>query len=149
MKNETKEKNFALRLIVRHFINNLSEDYKVYVYFSNGRLIYIDGEIKNIFKIDINIYETTLKNLYLYLFIEEYGNVDQPLLVYLANKELKRYSSLDIQQLLNVSAIRLNIFEGGRTDFTGDFSYENIALKMGFNKSEFNQTFNQAFRKVK
>ena len=49
MKNETKEKNFALRLIVRHFINNLSEDYKVYVYFSNGRLIYIDGEIKNIF----------------------------------------------------------------------------------------------------
>ena len=74
MRNETKIKYYVLRLAVRHYIRLYSECFKVYVYFvkNTDKILYIDKKLKDIFKPELNIYETTLKNLYLYLLREDY-----------------------------------------------------------------------------
>ena len=150
MRNEIKIKYYVLRLAVRHYIRIYSENHKVFVYFTENsdEIFYIDKRINNIFKSKMNIYETTLKNLYLYLFTQDYSDVEQALLVYLANKELKRYTTLDIQILLNVSSTLLKRFESGTADFKGPFSFDNLSMKLGFDKAEFNQTFKNNFKKV-
>ena len=150
MRNETKIKYYVLRLAVRHYIRLYSEDHKIYVYFmkNSDEIFYIDLKLNNIFRPEMNIYETTLKNLYLFLFIQDYSDVEQAFLVYLANKELKRYTTLDIQILLNVSSTLLKRFESGTADFKGPFSFDNLSKKLGFDKSEFNQIFKNCFKKV-
>ena len=150
MKNETKEKYYVLRQAVRHYIRLYSENFKVYVYFvkNTDKILYIDKKLKDIFKPELNIYETTLKNLYLYLLREDYCDTDHALLVYFANKELKRYTTIDIQILLNVDSTLLKRFESGTVDFKGPFSFDNLSMKLGFDKKEFNQTFKTSFKKV-
>ena len=146
---ESKEKLYVLRQSTLHYIDQFSEDMKVYVYFhkTTKKIIYIDKKI-NIIIQDTDIYETTLKNLYLYLFFEDYENTNQALLVFLANKELYCYSDIDIMYLLDVTYIHLKRFETGLGEFKGPFSFENLETKLGFKKEEFTLSFNTMFKKV-
>lgn len=151
MKSESKEAYFLIRQAVRFYINKYSENEKVYVYFykDTDKIIYIEPRtLSKLIKENITIYETTLKNLYLYLFTHDYHNVDQAILVYLANKELKGYTNYDIQVLLSVNSMRLHRFENGYSDFKGTFSFKNLAGKLGFDEKEFNETFRKRFKRV-
>jgi len=151
MKDRIKEKYFAIRQMIRHLIKIYSEEYIMYVWFhkQTREIVYIDKKLHNLVdKENTEIYTTTLKNLYLYLFTCDYNNVDNALLVYFANKDLKRYSSFDVQILLEVTYNQLFKFENGLTEFRGCFSFDNLSKKLGFSKSEFNQTFKDRFKKV-
>lgn len=151
MKNQRNEKYYAIRQAIRHFLKLYSEEHKIYVWFhkQTKEIVYIDKKMHNLVdKNNTDVYITTLKSLYLYLFICDYSNVDNALLVYFANKELKQYSSFDVQILLEVTHNQLFKFENGLTEFRGDFSFENLSKRLGFSKSEFNQSFQDQFKKV-
>ena len=152
MEIKLRESYYLIRQAVKHLIKEYGETENVYVYFrkNSEKILYIEfGKITNIIKDGIaTIYKTTLKNLYLYLFTQEYINTDQALLVYLANKELKKYSSLDIQNLLGITKKQLEMLEAGLSEFQDKLSFDNISKKMNFEKSEFTKLFRLEFKKV-
>lgn len=152
METKLRESYYLIRQAVKYLIKEYGENETVYVYFrKNSDIILLIeyGKLTNIIKDGITtIYKTTLKNLYLYLFTQEYINTDQALLVYLANKELKKYSSLDIQILLGITKKQLEMLEAGLSEFQDKLSFDNVSKKMNFEKSEFTKFFRLEFKKV-
>lgn len=152
METKLRESYYLIRQAVKYLIKEYGENETVYVYFrKNSDIILLIeyGKLTNIIKDGITtIYKTTLKNLYLYLFTQEYINTDQALLVYLANKELKKYSSLDIQILLGITKKQLEMLEAGLSEFQDKLSFDNVSKKMNFEKSEFTKLFRLEFKKV-
>ena len=152
METKLRESYYLIRQAVKYLIKEYGETETVYVYFrKNSDIILLIeyGKLTYIIKDGITtIYKTTLKNLYLYLFTQEYINTDQALLVYLANKELKKYSSLDIQILLGITKKQLEMLEAGLSEFQDKLSFDNVSKKLNFEKSEFTKLFRLEFKKV-
>ena len=152
MEIKLRESYYLIRQAVKYLIKEYGENGTVYVYFrKNSDIILLIeyGKLTNIIKDGIaTTYKTTLKNLYLYLFTQEYINTDQALLVYLANKELKKYSSLDIQILLGITKKQLEMLEAGLSEFQDKLSFDNVSKKMNFEKTEFTKLFRLDFKKV-
>ena len=90
----------------------------------------------------------TLKNLFLFCLKEEYKTTSWDLLVLLANKTIKNYSSEDISFLLNVSLEKYKRLESGNYLFNGELSYKNVSEKLEFSESEFYYDFRKVFLKV-
>lgn len=142
----------VIRTVVSYLINRTSEDKEVYAYFSKSSNRLITLSIKQndnyINSSDLIIYKVSLKNLFLYCLKEEYKTVNWDLLVLLANKTIKHYTSEDISFLLNVSLEKYKRLESGNYLFNGELSYKNVSEKLEFSESEFYYDFRKVFTKV-
>ena len=79
---------------------------------------------------------------------EEYVNTSWDLLVLLANKSIKGYSSEQMALLIGVSLDKYKHLEMGYYNFTNELSYDTISEKLEFNKEEFYFTFNKSFKYI-
>ena len=142
----------VIRTVVSYLIDKTSEQKEVYAYFSksSNRIITLSINPSNdyIDKSDLIIYKVTLKNLFLFCLKEEYKTTSWDLLVLLANKTIKNYSSEDISFLLNVSLEKYKRLESGNYLFNGELSYKNVSEKLEFSESEFYYDFRKVFLKV-
>lgn len=144
--------SFPIFAFIFVFILMFSVGTKVYAYFtkSSSKLVTFNNtKDKNyINNNELMIYKVTLKNLYLFCLKEEYKQTQWDLLVLLANKTLKNYSSIDIAFLLNVPLEKYKRLESGCYLFNGELSYKNVAEKLEFSENEFYYDFCKAFIKV-
>jgi len=142
----------VIRTVVSYLIHRTSEEHEVYVYFSksSNRIITFSINQNNnyINSSDLILYKVTLKNLFLYCLKEEYKSAQWDLLVLLANKTIKNYSSEDMSFLLNVSLDKYKRLESGNYMFNGELSYKNVSEKLEFSESEFYYDFRKVFSKI-
>ena len=76
------------------------------------------------------------------------NNVLQDILVLLANKSIKGYSTEQMAFLIGVSLDKYKHLEMGYYNFKKELSYETVAEKIEFNKDEFYFTFNKSFQHI-
>ena len=153
MINQTyKTKLFIFRTILDILLKYYPEEKEIYVYFTKGLkdLLNVSIELnKKQFNLnEIQIYQTTIKELYLYCLKEEYVNTSWDLLVLLANKSIKGYSSEQMAFLIGVSLDKYKHLEMGYYNFINELSYDTISEKLEFNKEEFYFTFNKSFKYI-
>ena len=153
MINQTyKTKLFIFRTILDILLKYYPEEKEIYVYFAKGLkdLLNVSFELnKKQFNLnEIQIYKTTIKEMYLYCLKEEYVNTSWDLLVLLANKSIKGYSSEQMALLIGVSIDKYKHLEMGYYNFKNELSYDTISEKLEFNKEEFYFTFNKSFKYI-
>lgn len=149
MKINKEKYSYLYRHYIKLLIKLFNDEYKVVRVYRgkyNSTIFHIELDSRDIeyFK-NIDVFEVSLKDLYLFFFIEEYPRSNSDYLIYFANKDLKKYKNEDIMALLGVTAAQLKRFEDGIHDFTGPFSYDKLAHNLGFDREEFNIKYKNIF----
>lgn len=147
-----KTKLFMFRTMLDILLKEYPEEKEIFVYFTKDLkkpITVLEKINKNLYNLnEILIYKTTIKEFYLYCLKEEYIDTNWDLLVLLANKSIKGYSSEQMAILIGVSLDKYKHLEMGYYNFTNELSYEKISEKIEFNKEEFYFTFNKSFKYI-
>ena len=144
-----KQKLFIFRTILDIMLKTYQENDLIFVFFSKilNEPVYLTLNLDKRFLNynELSIYKVTIKNFYLYCLKEEYVNVNWDILVLLANKSIKGYSSEQMAHLIGIPIDKYNHLEMGYYTFVNELSYDNISEKLEFSKDEFYFTFKDTF----
>ena len=109
-----KQRLYIFRTILEIYLKNYEEHQQIHVYFSKRTdqpiAISLTFEEDYINKEELKIYKVTIKDFYLYCLKEEYINTNWDILVLLANKFIKGYSSEQMAFFLGVALEKYNSF---------------------------------------
>ncbi len=147
---EKKDNLLIIRCILFILISGYGEDTKVYSFYleQNNVPIYLTlDKPKNTFN-KIRIYESTLKNLLIYIFQLDYQDLELSQIVLITNKYIKQYTLSQMATLLEVKQYEYERLANGTSLFKGKFSFENISKKLEFNIDEFYFSFKKEFKLI-
>lgn len=110
--NNYKNRAYLLSSTIKQYIYYYGVNKTIYALFNSSNEC-ITYSLTNCYKKDINtkIYQTTLENLYIYLFSQFYFEIDFFLIKIIAKKNLYNISTKELANTLNITIDEYNAIE--------------------------------------